>query len=97
MFSGAQISLYPMTDDFVGVIMGAIGALEPYRPAFRIETDDLSTLLVGPPEQLFPAMRDLFVTAAARGIHACSPPLFRAAARASRTILSAHPIERRRA
>ena len=70
MFSGAQISLYPMTDDFVGVIMDAIGALEPYRPAFRIETDDISTLLVGPQEQLFPAMRDLFVRAAACGKHA---------------------------
>ncbi|MFL5190075.1 MAG: YkoF family thiamine/hydroxymethylpyrimidine-binding protein, partial [Microvirga sp.] len=34
MFSGAQISLYPMTDDFVEVILGAIGALEPYRPNF---------------------------------------------------------------
>jgi hypothetical protein len=69
MFSGAQISLYPMTDDFVRVILGAIGALEPYRPAFRIETDDISTLLVGPPEQLFPAMRDLFVSASKSGVH----------------------------
>src|SRR3954447_208250 len=58
-----------MTDDFVGVILGAIGALEPYRSAFRIETDDLSTLLVGPPDQLFPAMRDLFLAAAGRGAH----------------------------
>jgi energy-coupling factor transport system substrate-specific component len=69
MFSGAQISLYPMTDDFVDVILGAIGALDPYRPSFRIETDDLSTLIVGPPEQLFPAMRDLFLTASRRGVH----------------------------
>lgn len=69
MFSGAQISLYPMCDDFVAVILGAIGALEPYRPNFRIETDDVSTLIVGPPEQLFPAMRDLFVRAAASGRH----------------------------
>jgi uncharacterized protein YqgV (UPF0045/DUF77 family) len=69
MFSGAQVSLYPMTDDFVDVIMGAIGALSPYRPTFRIETDDLSTLLVGPPEQLFPAMRDLFLAASGRGVH----------------------------
>jgi energy-coupling factor transport system substrate-specific component len=69
MFSGAQISLYPMTDDFVGVILGAIGALDPYRPSFRIETDDISTLIVGPPEQLFPAMRDLFLSAAGGGIH----------------------------
>jgi hypothetical protein len=69
MFSGAQISLYPMTDDFVGVILGALGALDPYRDKLRIETDDISTLLVGPPEVLFPAMRDLFVAAAASGKH----------------------------
>src|SRR5918995_555754 len=69
MFSGAQVALYPMTDDFVGIIVGALNALEPYRRTFRIETDDLSTLLIGPPDQLFPAMRDLFVAAAAPGIH----------------------------
>ncbi|QKV19703.1 YkoF family thiamine/hydroxymethylpyrimidine-binding protein [Oricola thermophila] len=69
MFSGAQLSLYPMTDDFVGVILSALGALDPYRPQFRIETDDLSTLVVGPPELLFPAMRDLFVAAASGGVH----------------------------
>lgn len=69
MFSGAQISLYPMSDDFVDVILKAIEALEPYRPLFRIETDDVSTLIVGPPDQLFPAMRDLFVSAARSGKH----------------------------
>ena len=69
MFSGAQISLYPMCDDFVGIIMGAIGALDPYRPRFRIETDDVSTLIVGPPDELFPAMRDLFVAASRTGTH----------------------------
>lgn len=69
MFSGAQISLYPMTDDFVRIILQAIDALEPYRPHFRIETDDISTLIVGPPDQLFPAMRDLFVAAARSGTH----------------------------
>lgn len=69
MFSGAQISLYPMADDFVGIILGSLSALDPYRPDFRIETDDVSTLLVGPPERLFPAMRDLFVAAASSGTH----------------------------
>ncbi|MBN9551569.1 MAG: Ykof family thiamine-binding protein [Alphaproteobacteria bacterium] len=69
MFSGAQISLYPMADDFVGVILGALGALDSYRDRLRIETDDISTLLVGPPEVLFPAMRDLFVAAAGSGRH----------------------------
>lgn len=69
MFSGAQVSLYPMTDDFVGVILNSITALDPYREDLRIETDDLSTLIVGPPERLFPAMRDLFVEAASSGRH----------------------------
>jgi hypothetical protein len=69
MFSGAQISLYPMTDDFVAVILGALGALDPYRDRLRIETDDISTLLVGTPDVLFAAMRDLFVAAAASGKH----------------------------
>lgn len=69
MFSGAQISLYPMSDDFVGVITRALAALDPYRSQLRVETDDLSTLLTGPPEVLFPAMRDLFGAAAKTGIH----------------------------
>lgn len=69
MFSGAQISLYPMSDDFVGIILGALHALDPYRSDFRIETDDVSTLIVGPPDRLFPAMRDLFVAAAGTGTH----------------------------
>ena len=70
MFSGAQVSLYPMTDDFVGVIMSALAALDPYRDRLRVETDNISTLLVGPPEVLFPALRDLFGAAAKRGVHA---------------------------
>ena len=69
MFSGAQVSLYPMSDDFVGIILGAIGALEPWRDRLRVETDPLSTLMVGPPEVLFPAMRDLFLAAAMSGVH----------------------------
>lgn len=69
MFSGSQVALYPMTDDFVRVIESSLSALDPYRPAFRIETDDVSTLLVGPPEKLFPAMRDLHVAASRNGVH----------------------------
>ncbi|TWF52262.1 YkoF family thiamine/hydroxymethylpyrimidine-binding protein [Neorhizobium alkalisoli] len=69
MFSGAQISLYPMTDDFVGVIVNALSALDPYRERLRIETDDISTLIVGTPDIVFAAMRDLFVAAAKTGKH----------------------------
>jgi hypothetical protein len=69
VFSGAQVALYPMTGDFVRVILGSLSALDPYRDHFRIETDDLSTLLVGPPEELFPAMRDLHVAASWGDVH----------------------------
>jgi hypothetical protein len=69
MFSGAQISLYPMSDDFVGVIVGALSALDPYRERLRIETDDISTLIVGTPDIVIAAMRDLFVAAAKSGKH----------------------------
>jgi len=67
--SGAQLSLYPMSDDFVDIILDAVKALDRYRNELRIETDDISTLIIGAPETLFPAMRDLFVRAAASGKH----------------------------
>ncbi|WP_296428572.1 YkoF family thiamine/hydroxymethylpyrimidine-binding protein [Yoonia sp.] len=69
MFAGAQVSLYPMTDGFVDVIMSSLTALDPWRDRLRIETDDISTLIVGPPEVLFPALRDLYAAAASSGQH----------------------------
>ncbi len=41
MFVGAQISLYPMTDGFVPVILSSLTALDPWRSQLRIETDDI--------------------------------------------------------
>ena len=69
MFSGAQVSLYPMSSNFAGIILDAIKGLDPYRDRLRIETDDISTLLVGPPDVLFAALNDLFVAAARSGEH----------------------------
>jgi hypothetical protein len=69
MFAGAQLSLYPMTDGFVDVILSSLSALDPWRDRLRIETDDISTLIVGPPEVLFTALRDLYVAAAKSGKH----------------------------
>ena len=43
MFIGAQVSLYPMTSDFIDVIMAGLKALPPYEKDLRIETDDMST------------------------------------------------------
>lgn len=69
MFIGAQVSLYPMTSDFVEVITTGLEALSPYKSALRTETDDISTLMVGAPEPLFDALRDLFAAAARRPEH----------------------------
>lgn len=69
MFSGVQFSIYPMTNDFVGAISQGLTVLEPYRDHLRIETDDVSTLVVGPADQLFAAMRDFYVEVARSGVH----------------------------
>lgn len=69
MFIGAQVSLYPMTSDFVEVITAGLKALAPHRDRLRIETDDISTLMVGPPDALFQAVRDLFASAARNPAH----------------------------
>jgi uncharacterized protein YqgV (UPF0045/DUF77 family) len=69
MFTGAQVAIYPLCDGFVPVILGALDALSPWRDKLRMETDDLSTLMVGPPEAVFGAMRDLFAAVARTGTH----------------------------
>ncbi len=69
MFIGAQVSLYPMTSDFVTVILSGLDALTPYRDRLRIETDDMSTLMVGAPDPLIDAIRDLFAGAARHPDH----------------------------
>jgi hypothetical protein len=69
MFLGCQFSLYPMSSDFVGVILAAIKVLDRYKDRLDIETDDVSTTLIGAPEALFPALRESFLAAAAAGGH----------------------------
>lgn len=69
MFIGAQVSLYPMTSDFERIILSGLEALAPYRDRLRMETDDISTLMVGPPAALFDAIRDLFARAARDPAH----------------------------
>lgn len=69
MYVGAQVSLYPMTSDFVAVITSGLDALPPYKDDLRIETDDMSTLMVGAPGPLLDAIRDLFAAAAKRPEH----------------------------
>ncbi|MBN9061477.1 MAG: HMP/thiamine-binding protein [Rhizobiales bacterium 65-9] len=69
MFSGAQFSLYPMTDEFVPAILRGVAALDAYKDALRRDTDDLSTLLVGPSDTVVRALRDSFIATASGGGH----------------------------
>lgn len=69
MFIGAQVSLYPMTSEFVTVITSGLAALTPYQGKLRIETDDMSTLMVGAPDPLLDAIRDLFAATARQPEH----------------------------
>lgn len=69
MFIGAQVSLYPMTSEFVSVITSGLTALTPYHSKLRIETDDMSTLMVGAPDPLIDAIRDLFAATARHPDH----------------------------
>jgi len=69
MFLGCQFSIYPMSSDFIGVILHAIEALDRYKDRLEVATDDISTTLIGPPDALFPALQESFVAAATAGGH----------------------------
>lgn len=75
MFSGCQFSLYPMSDDFVNVILPAIEAMG--KPDdLRVETDDLSTLVVGPPHRVFEVVTAAYEAACKAGGHVVLSALF---------------------
>ncbi len=68
MFSGAQFSISVMSDDFADVILGAIRAVgEPED--VRMETDELSTLVVGPPKRVIEVIQQCYAEACRRGGH----------------------------
>jgi len=66
-FFGARISLYPMTDQYVPVILGAVEALRD--SGLEIETDDVSTFLGGDRNAIWSALERVFARAAKSGEH----------------------------
>ncbi|SFI30852.1 Uncharacterized conserved protein YqgV, UPF0045/DUF77 family [Tindallia magadiensis] len=66
-FFGCRFSLYPMTNQFVPVILDAIEEIN--RPGLKVETDMVSTCLTGVERNVFAALRDSFARAAATGEH----------------------------
>ncbi|SIQ15248.1 YKOF-related Family [Alkalispirochaeta americana] len=75
VFSGCQFSISVMSDNFVPVILDAIKALGKPQD-LRIETDDLSTLVIGPPRRVFQAVETVYAEACRRGGHVTLSALF---------------------
>lgn len=66
-FFGARISLYPMTDRYVEVILGAVEGLR--ERGLQLETDDVSTFVGGDPDAVYDAVETVFARAARAGDH----------------------------
>ena len=64
---GARFSLYPMTDDFISDILGALERTD--TSAVYSVTDAISTVYRGSPESVIDAIRGLFVNAYREGVH----------------------------
>lgn len=64
---GCRFSVFPMTDRFVEVIMGALRSVDTTK--VWIQTDDVSTCVRGRMEHVFDVTRAIFAHAAASGVH----------------------------
>ncbi|MFE0554758.1 YkoF family thiamine/hydroxymethylpyrimidine-binding protein [Paenibacillus sp. NPDC058910] len=64
---GCRFSVFPMTDRFVEVIMGALRSVDTGK--VWIQTDDVSTCIRGRAEHVFDVTRAIFAYAAASGVH----------------------------
>lgn len=65
--SGCRFTLYPMTDDYIGIILGALAATD--TSAVWSETDALSTVYRGKLPYVADAVRALFANAYRPGVH----------------------------
>lgn len=71
---GARIGVYPMQDDFVDVILGAVKSAN--RAGLAVMTDDLGTTVQGNRERVFDYVKEVFVRAAHTGGHVVANVLF---------------------
>lgn len=61
-YFGARFSLYPMTDRYVPVILGAIDGLPAAK--LEVETDEVSTFIKGDRDLVWSTLEDAFAKAA---------------------------------
>ncbi|NCT91167.1 hypothetical protein GXB85_09415 [Cellulomonas sp. APG4] len=62
---GARFTLHPAADEFVPVILGALAAARAAAPDVEVRTDDVSSLLRGPEQQIAEFLRAAITAAAA--------------------------------
>ncbi len=73
---GVRFSLFPLRDDFAPIILGAVNGIEAL--GVDVETDDISTCLLGAEPALFEAVRVAFGRAARGGTHVALSATFSA-------------------
>lgn len=65
--SGARFSIYPMSENFVEVIMSALNEVDTSK--VWIETDDITTCVRGNSEHVFDVVKAIYLNAAKTGHH----------------------------
>lgn len=65
--AGCRFSLYPMTDEFVSVILDALA--EARRDGLHVDTDDVSTYVSGEPEAMLGFVAQAVIAASRRTGH----------------------------
>ena len=71
---GARIGIYPMQDNFVDVILGALKDID--RTGLCVMTDDLGTTIQGKRERVFSYVKELFLRTSDAGGHVVANVLF---------------------
>lgn len=66
-FFGARFSLYPMSDRYMPIILGAIDGIR--ARGLEVETDDVSTFIGGDRNRIWSTLEDVFTKAARTGEH----------------------------
>ncbi|MBY0097858.1 Ykof family thiamine-binding protein [Mesobacillus maritimus] len=64
---GCRFSIYPMADNFVEVILGALKEVDTSK--VWMETDDVTTCIRGRSEHVFDVTKAIFIHAAKTGVH----------------------------
>lgn len=65
--AGCQFTLFPMSDDFVTVILAALDEVDTTN--ITMQTDDVSTFIQGDIVHLFDVTQAIFLHAASTGVH----------------------------